>query len=420
MRSPWRESWRRRAAWLALILAVLVAHALLALRVLDSVIGWNTSPEPKRIEITFARQAVPTAPPAATRVAVPAVPAPAAPPPRVPRELHAPRASSAALPASAASEASTDDVPSASRAQLVARALALAEQQETAQRAQDAASAAEAAAAVAAAAPQVTALSETGVVAVSPAGSASAPAGATLPGPQRQSFAWPPSTRLTYTLSGLFRGGPIYGKATIEWRRTGAHYQVQFDIHVSPFFNQRMFSDGRITERGLSPQHYDETFDVPLMTPRVRKMEFTDDEVVLPNGNRVIKFPQTQDQASQFVQLVWTLATRPELLRAGSSIDMPLALTTGVHRWNYKVAGGETLWLPFGQIETVHLKPVSDGPRRPNEYPFEFWTAPSLQYLPVRVFVPIDDKNFADLSLDALPMQAAPGSDDAAASQPVP
>ena len=59
----------------------------------------------------------------------------------------------------------------------------------------------------------------------------------------------------------------------------------------------------------------------------------------------------------------------------------------------------------------MHLKPVLDGPRRANEYPFEIWTAPSLQYLPVRILVPIDADNFADLSLDALPLQAATASD---------
>jgi hypothetical protein len=37
----------------------------------------------------------------------------------------------------------------------------------------------------------------------------------------------------------------------------------------------------------------------------------------------------------------------------------------------------------------------------------------------VRVLVPLDDKNFADLSLDALPLQAAPAQADDAASQPM-
>jgi len=391
--SPWRESWRRRAAWLALIVAVLLAHALFGLRVLASVIGWNSAAQPKRIEISFSRQLQPTAPPVATA-------APAAPATRAPRAVRASRASSA--PASA-----PEDAASSSRQQLRDEALALAERLETARRAADAAAAASAAEARAA---------ELAMAA------ASAVAGASnnvdpVAGPDRKPLSWPPSTRLTYTLTGQYRGGPLYGKAVVEWRRAGAHYQVQFDVHLSPFFDRKVFSDGQITDRGLSPQHYDESLELPLVAPRRSRIEFTDDEVLLPNGNRLIKFPQTQDQASQFVQFVWLFTTRPELSRPGTLVDIPLALPHGVRRWNYRVEGHESLELPFGAIDAIHLVPVRDGPRRPNEYPFEFWTAPTLQYLPVQVLVPLDDKNYAELTLDALPLQAAPAPGDGAASQ---
>ena len=415
MLSPWRESRGRRAAWFALILGVVLAHALFGLRVLSSVIGWNSAVEPRRIEITFARQLAPTAPPAAPAIAAP----PPAPAPRAsPRAIRAARASSAPVPASAPAEPEFHPVaagaPSESRAQLVGQAMALANELE---RAQQAAEAALAASAAAARAVEIAALKAVAASAAIGTGHNIAP----VAGPERQPMAWPPSTRLTYTLKGLYRNGPLYGKAAVEWRRSGAHYQVQFDIHVSPFFDQHMFSDGQITDKGLSPQHYDESFEVPLLAPRVRRIEFLEDEVQLANGNRVIKLPQTQDGASQFVQFVWMFTTRPDLLRAGNVVDVPLALNSNLRRWHYQVMGLETLDLDFGQLDAVHLKPVLDGPRRPNEYPFEIWTAPTLQYLPVRILVPIDEKNFADLSLDALPMQAAPVPvpEDGGTSQPM-
>ena len=157
---------------------------------------------------------------------------------------------------------------------------------------------------------------------------------------------------------------------------------------------------------------------MPLLAPRVRRIDFSVDEVTLANGTRAIRLPQTQDGASQFVQFVWLFSTHPELLRPGNVVDMPLALNNNLRRWHYQVVGPETLWLAFGQLEAVHVRPLLDGPRRPNEYPFEIWTAPTLQYLPVRILVPLDDKNFADLSLDALPMQAAAVPEGDAASQP--
>ena len=114
MRSPWRESRGRRAAWFSLILAVLLVHALFGARVLSGVIGWNTAERPRRMEVTFAKKLQPVAPPPAT--APVAAPAPA---PRPARAVRPPRASAA--PASA-----PEPAPAASdaRSQLVDEALA--------------------------------------------------------------------------------------------------------------------------------------------------------------------------------------------------------------------------------------------------------------------------------------------------------
>ena len=380
MRPPWRESRRRRAAWVALIFVVLLAHLLFGLRVLASVIGWNTGARPKRIEISFSQQLKPTAPPEEPAAA------PAPPPaPRPAYALRVARASSQAAPASAA-EADA-------RAQLDAEAVALAARLDDEQRARDAiahaAAASEAAAASAAASTPVPAVA------------------APVVGPPRPPFQWPPSTRLSYTLTGERNGGKLYGNAVVEWRREGARYQVQFDIHITPMIDQQMSSEGLIGADGLEPSHYEEAFSVPFLEPRVRKVEIGDTEVTLNNGNRVAKLPQTQDGASQFVQFVWMFYSHPEYLGAGNVVQIPLALAHNLRRWNYIVMGRERLDLAFGGIDAVHLKPLLDGPRRANEYPFEIWTAPSLQYLPVQILVKIDEKTWALLSLDDLPLQAA-------------
>ena len=104
----------------------------------------------------------------------------------------------------------------------------------------------------------------------------------------------------------------------------------------------------------------------------------------------------------------------PELARPGSLVDFPVALSRSVRRYRYQVAGSEPLEMPFGSIDTVHLVPGSTGIRRPNEYTFEFWMAPTLQYLPGGSADQERRTNFADLKLDALPQQAAPAQDGAA------
>ena len=390
MRSPWRESRRRRVAWFALILAVLWAHAMFGLRVLSGVIGWNSSPRPKPIQVTFSKRALPTAPPPATAPApLPRAPA-AARASRVARASSAPASSTLPERMAAASEPE-------SRVELERQALAVAAELERAERAQaqaEAASAARARAAEIAAAASVAA--------------SEAAASAAVAGPARPPFEWPPATRLTYTLTGERGVGVhIYGKSTVEWRREGSRYQVQFDVHISPLIDQHMYSEGTLGPDGLSPQHYDESFSFFFATPRTRKIEFGDSEVTLNNGNRVIKPPQTQDGASQFVQFVWMFYNHPDWLAPGHVVQIPLALPNNLRRWNYQVLGLEHLNLAFGAIDAVHLKPILEGPRRPNEYPFDIWTAPSLQYLPVQILVKVDEHTWALLALDDLPLQAA-------------
>jgi hypothetical protein len=48
-------------------------------------------------------------------------------------------------------------------------------------------------------------------------------------------FEWPPSTRLSYTLTGHYRG-PVHGQAQVEWLRDGTRYQVHMDVSVGPSF----------------------------------------------------------------------------------------------------------------------------------------------------------------------------------------
>ena len=212
MLSPWRESWRRRAAWFALILGVLLAHALFGLRVLSSAIGWNSAPAPKRIEVTFSKRVAPTAPPT-TGVALSA-PAPA-PAPRALRPVRSasvsPVPSSASAPAEAGFRRAPDVAPSESRAQLVGQALALAADLERAQRAREAAESASAA--------QARAVE---IAAAAASAAQEVRATAAIAGPARPPFDWPPATRLTYTLTGeRGTGVKIYGHATVEWRHEG-------------------------------------------------------------------------------------------------------------------------------------------------------------------------------------------------------
>ena len=357
---------RRAVAGGLLLLVVIWLHYLLADQLPDSRLGIGAADSrPKRLDISFVRELAPTAPPAVAPRVLPAAPQ---------------RSAAAAAPAAS--------VPSASLPPEVPPAEALA-------------AVTSEAAASAASAPQDSPADAPAAVlaeAVPPEPAASAPV-----------FEWPPSTRLSYQLTGHYRG-PVDGQASVEWLRSGGRYQVILDISVGPSFapllSRRITSDGELTTEGLRPRRYDEETKVALREPRRLSIIFDDENVRLPGGKVLPLPPGVQDTASQFVQLTWIFTTQPERLQTGRSVELPLALPRYLDRWLYEVLERETLDTPVGPIETVHVKPRRE-PRPGVELTAEVWVAPSLQYLPVRIVIRQDAETWVDLRVTRLPQQEA-------------
>jgi hypothetical protein len=227
---------------------------------------------------------------------------------------------------------------------------------------------------------------------------------------------WPLSTRLTYSLTGNFRG-PVDGQASVEWLRQGSRYQVHVEVSVgpslAPLVSRRLSSDGLITADGLAPRRYEEVTRMILREPRRRFMRFDASTVRLADGRQVLRPPGLQDTASQFVQLTWLFTMNPARLRTGESIALMLALPQHVDPWVYDVLGQEQLHTPVGAFDAVLVRPRQSA--RPGDLTAELWVAPTLQFLPVRIVIRQDSETFVDLLLDRLPQQEA---DPAAQASP--
>lgn len=380
-----KRAWPRRAGWWLLLAAVLIGHALATLWLQDNLVGWGDGdkPMPARMEVAFVQVLAPAAPP----------PAPG------PMARPAPKKAKARAVAPAASAPPADSVPTLPEPAPPSQAVATPAVPPPIDVVDPPALAA---VAEAASASRVAAATATVTAAATPAASAPALAAA---------FEWPPSTRLTYALSGNYRG-EVHGSARVQWVRQGSRYQVHLDIAIGPSFapliSRRMTSDGDLGDQGLVPRRYDEATRLPFQQPRRLTLQFTPEQVTLANGSQQEAPPGLQDTASQFVQLTWLFTTQPELLRVGNTVAMPLALPRRVGRWVYDILGQERLATPIGAIDTFHLKPRL-GERRPgSELSAEVWFAPRLQYLPVRIRIQQDAETFIDLMINAAPLQAAP------------
>ena len=366
-----------------LVLVVLLLHGWGAHELQRLQDGWARSapPMPERLQVALVREMQLQAPPARTNVAAAAVPVrPAA-------------ATTAGRPASTPQPPASAPEPAASAPAAPALAEALA------------------ASAPLADAPASSALAASAVT-TQVAAAASAPASAAEgePGPE-----WPLSTRLSYQLTGNYRG-PITGLAQVEWLRQGRRYQVNLDVQIGPSFapliTRRMSSQGLLGAAGIAPQRYDEETRLIFGDPRRQTVLFLGDQVQLPSGAREPALRGGQDAASQFVQLTWLFLTGREPLQAGHVVQLPLVLPRKQYAWQYEVLGEELLYTRLGQINTWHLKP--SRPAGGGDLTAEVWLAPSLQYLPVRLQIRQSEDNYVDMTLRSLPLQAAPES----ASQP--
>jgi hypothetical protein len=349
---------RRRVAWLALLIGVIVVHGYVTQGVADRMAGLIADQAlPPRIEVPYVREMALSAPPPTA--------APAAPPPAAAPVAPRPRKPKPPKPASAPEPQPVEAVVAAASAPVAEPAIAVA--------------------------------TETAAASAPPAASAASSAGGAP-------FEWPTSTRVSYLLTGNYRG-EVNGSAQVEWIRVGSHYQVHVDFIVgptlAPLITQRSTSDGEITAGGLAPRRYDQDIRF-LMNDRPRQTVLFDaGYVVLANGDVRTALPGVQDTASQFVQLTYLFSTRPELLRVGGSVDIPLALPKKMDVWTYDVVEQQVLNTPLGPLTGIHLKPR--GEHKAGTLSVEMWFAPQLQYFPARLRFEQDAQTYVDLLISRPP-----------------
>ncbi len=207
---------------------------------------------------------------------------------------------------------------------------------------------------------------------------------------------WPLDTRLSYRLSGFYRG-ELHGSARVQWQRDKGSYQVKLSVSAVGLTLASLTSQGEATPAGLVPRVYEEQLPGGL-----RRAEFGEGHVKFQDGSLAMLPTGAQDTVSQFVDLAYRFSTGREALTAGAQVRVWLGRPGGLDEWIYDVGDIEILHTPqLGPIAAFHLRP------RPLANPrgaitAELWFAPSLQYLPVRVRITLGGGNFVDLMIEQI------------------
>ncbi len=224
-------------------------------------------------------------------------------------------------------------------------------------------------------------------------------ASATASAPAGEAFAdtWPPDTRVTYALSGQFRGNPLNGSARVQWQRQGVQYQARVELSLFPFGSAVFTSQGVVTPSGLAPQAFEEA-----RGSRRRVTRFQEREVVLHDGRTLPKPEGLQDMASQFVEIGQRFRTGRSPTDLGSTLTLPLVRPGGVDSWTFDIFAHEVVQTPrMGELETVRVTPRPYQGRR-GTLASEIWFAPRLQYLPVRFKVTFGEEAALDLVVQSV------------------
>ena len=214
---------------------------------------------------------------------------------------------------------------------------------------------------------------------------------------------WPADTRLSYALSGFYRG-PISGDARVQWQRVGAQYQVRVDLGLSGVTIFSMTSQGVATPKGLQPAIYEEK----RLGGKAVQVTLEPGQVRLNDGSRVARPSDAQDTASQFVELSHRFATGRTALDLGANVPLWLARPNALAEWTYDIVALDTLESArLGPISAYHLKP------RPLAKPSgpitaEMWFAPSFQYLPVRIKITLNAETWVDMMIEKIEQGQAP------------
>lgn len=224
------------------------------------------------------------------------------------------------------------------------------------------------------------------------------------PGPE-----WPLSTRLEYALVGRYQG-PIHGQAQVEWLRKGAEYQMHLEVSVGPSFaplmTRRSSSYGRLTAEGIRPDRYEEETKALIGEKRRAVVQFNNGYVVLSNYVGEPMLPGAQDQVSQFVHLTWLFLTGRQVPQPGLVIDQALVLARRQYPGQYRVLDQEQVDTPMGALAAWHVRPTRQ--LGSGDFTVEFWSAPSVQYLPVKLRLEQSADVWIELTLKDRPLQAAP------------
>ena len=206
-----------------------------------------------------------------------------------------------------------------------------------------------------------------------------------LQAPQAAKFpvdALPAELSVSYDLTSSFADG----RAVYNWTREGESYTITGEAQAVGFFT--LFLEGRVlqesrgkvTSEGLRPESFVER--KPGTATEGLEFDWAGGKVTFDRHNEK-KTEALTDNTVDWLSMIFQLAAVPP---SGADYDLRVLTQRKYYNFHLKVLGVETIEIPLGRVNALHLRHVDD---RDASEVVDVWLGVDQHYLPVKLRYPV-------------------------------
>ncbi len=203
--------------------------------------------------------------------------------------------------------------------------------------------------------------------------------------------ALPPSSLLNYRLTGLAKGLTYHATGELRWQANDSAYAMNLSVKAFLLGSRHWRSVGAVNASGLAPTRFSDSW----RNERAAHFDRENNRVVFSNNAPVATLePGAQDQISLYVQLAAAMAGEPQRFQPGTRLQIQTATTRDALPWLLTMEPAETLKLDAQTLPTA--KWVCQ-PRNRFDAKVEFWMAEKYAWMPVRIRITQISGDYIDL-----------------------
>ena len=219
----------------------------------------------------------------------------------------------------------------------------------------------------------------------------------------------PPSSLISYKLTGQERGLTYHASGTLRWQHNAQRYEADLSVKAFLLGTRVWKSVGALGPQGLAPLRYSDIW----RGERAAHFEAAQQRIVFSANTPVAPLQAgAQDQVSLFIQMAAAMAgqgsTREgaKAFVVGNQLGVQTATARDAVNWTLSLAAQEPIVINGETFETSRWLCL---PRGRFDSQLELWLSKAHAWLPVRIRITQTNGNYIDMemrSLEPLPTLA--------------